>query len=165
MRKNRTVFLLCGTAGLLGGASTVPSTAIAQAAPPAAEQTFWNLEHTYWHDVETNDLPAYLGLWRKDLLAWPSFNGAPVRKDHITDWITSQTSKGLTAKTIEFKPGEVQVAGNIAMVDYWMTYKWADRAGDGAPHTLRITHTWIWDGKDWHLLGGMSMPEPVTPPK
>jgi len=165
MRKKQTVLLLCVIGGLLGGLATVSPVAVAQSSPSGDEQALWTLEHTYWLDVRNNDLPAYLGLWHKDLLAWPSFNTAPVHKDHITDWITSQTSQGLKLQTIEFRPGAVQVTGNIALADYWMVYKWVDAAGNGAAHTLRITHTWMRDGKDWHLLGGMSMPEPAAPPK
>lgn len=38
-----------------------------------------------------------LSLWHKDFLDWPSVTGVPLHKDHITDWITSQTSPGLAA--------------------------------------------------------------------
>jgi hypothetical protein len=77
------------------------------------EETLWKLEHDYWRFVEANDLAAYSTLWNKDFLGWPSVSAAPVRKDHITDWITSQTSKGLTFKTVELKPAAVQVTGTL----------------------------------------------------
>jgi type II secretory pathway pseudopilin PulG len=79
------------------------------------EQTLWKLEHAYWNYVQDNDLPAYLGLWHKDFLGWPSVNAAPVHKDHITDWITAQTSKGLAFKSVEFKPAAIQINGNVAV--------------------------------------------------
>src|SRR6476646_9672538 len=72
------------------------------------EQTVWDLERAYWRYVETNDLHAYSDLWHKDFLGWPSVSASPVRKDHITDWITSQTAKGLAFKTVEFKPAAIQ---------------------------------------------------------
>ena len=124
------------------------------------EQTLWNLEHAYWHYVESNDLAAYSNLWHKDFLGWPSVSSAPVRKDHITDWITSQTSKGLAFKTVDFKPAALQVTGDVAFACYWITFKWLDKAGTGAPHTFRITHAWFRSGKDWQIIGGMSMAEP-----
>jgi|SRR5437016_5951094 len=102
---------------------------------------------------------AYLGLWHKDFLGWPSVNAAPVHKDHITDWIAAQTSKGLAFKIVEFKPAAIQVNDDVAVTCYWITYKWLDKDGNGAAHTLRITHTLLRDGKDWHIIGGMSMPE------
>src|SRR5947207_931638 len=96
------------------------------------EQTLWNLERAYWRYVEHNDLAAYSDLWHKDFLGWPSVSSAPVRKDHITDWIT---------------------------------FRWVDKDGTGASHTLRITHAWVRSGQDWQIIGGMSMPEPENPAK
>jgi len=129
------------------------------------EQTLWNLERAYWHHVQNNDLASYLTLWHRDFLGWPSVSAAPVHKDHITDWITTQTSKGLTFKSVEFKPAAIQVNGDIAVAYYWMTYEWLDKEGHGAMHAIRVTHTWLKDGKDWRIIGGMSMAETATPQK
>jgi ketosteroid isomerase-like protein len=115
--------------------------------------------------VQDNDLTAYSGLWNKAFVGWPSVNSSPVHKDHITDWITVQASKGLTFKTVEFKPAAIQVTGDIAVTYYWITFKWINKDGDGATHTLRVTHTLLKDGKDWHIIGGMSMPESTNPQK
>jgi ketosteroid isomerase-like protein len=131
--------------------------------PSRDEQTLWNLEHACWRYVQENDLSSYSNLWHKDFLGWPSVSAAPVHKDHITEWITAQTSKGLVFKNGEFKPAAVQVTGDVAMVCYWITFKWLDKDGNGAAHTLRITHAWLKTGNDWRIIGGMSMPEPDTP--
>ena len=124
------------------------------------EKTIWDLEHDYWRYVEKGDLTSYRGLWHKDFLGWPWMSAAPVRKEHITDWITAQTSKGLTAKVIEFKPAAIQMSGDLAVVCYWMTSAWVDAKGVGQPRTSRIIHTWIRNGKDWQIIGGMSMLKP-----
>ena len=129
------------------------------------EQTLWDLEHAYWRYVENNDLAAYSNLWHKDFLGWPAVSSAPVRKDHITDWITSQTSKGLAFKTGDFKPAALQVTGGIAFACYWITFRWMGKNGAEAPRTMRITHAWVRSGKDWQIIGGMSMPEPESPAK
>ena len=71
-------------------------------------QAIWDLEDNYWRYVQDNNLSAYSGLWHKDFLGWPLVSPAPVRKDHITDWITSQTSKGLVFKSGEQKPAAIQ---------------------------------------------------------
>lgn len=129
------------------------------------EQTLWNLERAYWRYVEHNDLVAYSDLWHTDFLGWPSVSSGPVRKDHITDWITSQTAKGLTFQATEFKPAAIQITGDVAFVCYWVTFRWLDTNGSGTPHTFRITHAWLRSGKDWRIIGGMSMPEPESLPK
>jgi ketosteroid isomerase-like protein len=129
------------------------------------EQTIWELERAYWRYVQENDLSAYSGLWHKDFLGWPSVSAAPVHKDHITDWITSQTSKGLAFKTGEFKSAAIQVTEDVAVACYWITFKWLNKDGNGAANTIRITHAWLRTGNAWRIIGGMSMPEPDAPRK
>lgn len=161
MFKQRTAVVLRVIAYLLAGVLLISSYGKVEA-QTAEEQTLWNLEHSYWHYVEANDLQKYLGQWHKDFLGWPSVSAAPVHKDHITDWITSQTSKGLIFKPGEFKPAAIHVTGDVAVTYYWMTYKWANKDGNGETRATRVTHTWLRDGKDWRIIGGMSMPEAVA---
>jgi len=73
-------------------------------------------------------LSAYAGLWHKDFLGWPSVSAAPVHKNHITDWITSQTTKGLAFKMVEFKPAAIQVTEDVAVACYRITFKWTKMA-------------------------------------
>ena len=87
------------------------------------EETLWKLERVYWQYVQDNDLAAYSNLWHKDFLGWPAVSAAPVHKDHITDWITSQTSKGLVFKAGEFRPSAIHVTGDVAMACYWITFR------------------------------------------
>jgi ketosteroid isomerase-like protein len=148
---------------LLGAASAASSAGTLQAQASEDERVLWAVEHAYWRYVQNNDLPTYLGLWHKDFLGWPSVSTAPVHKDHITDWITQQTSKGLAFKTVELKPAAIQVTGDVAVTYYWITFGWVDKDGNGASHTFRVTHTWLRDSKEWRIIGGMSMPESATP--
>jgi ketosteroid isomerase-like protein len=167
MLNYRTVLVLGVLVCLFAGAPAIASgeTVQSNASEQVSnnEQTVWNLEHAYWDYVQANNLAAYVNLWHKNFLGWPAQSASPVGKDHITDWITSQTAKGLTLKSIEFKPARIQVTGDVAEACYWITFKWLDKDGNGAAHTLRITHTWLKDGKDWRIIGGMSMPEPTPP--
>ena len=91
----RHFFLSAALVGLLIIAGVILASDVAISSQASKdEQTIWELERAYWRYVQENDLSAYSGLWHKDFLGWPSVSAAPVRKDHITDWITSQTSKG-----------------------------------------------------------------------
>jgi hypothetical protein len=163
MPKYRTVALLLLSACFFGGAFSVISAEKLASQTLENEQTLWNLEHEYWRYVQDNNLSAYSALWHKNFLGWPSVSPTPVRKDHITDWITSQTSKGFTFESGELKPAAIQMNGDTAVVCYWMTYKWLDKDGKGSPHTIRVTHTWLRDGQDWKIIGGMSMLEAEAP--
>lgn len=129
------------------------------------EKTIWDLEHSYWRYVEANDLASYRNLWHADFLGWPSVSAVPLHKDHITDWITSQTSAGRSFKLVAFKSAAIQSSTTTVVVCYWTTYKWTDKSGKGDERAVRVTHTWMKNGKDWQIIGGMSMPETSTAPK
>ena len=160
----RHFFLSAALVGLLIIAGVILASDVAISSQASKdEQTIWELERAYWRYVQENDLSAYSDLWHKDFLGWPSVSAAPVHKDHITDWITSQTSKGLAFKTGEFKPASIQVTEDIEVACYWITFKWLDKDGNGAANTIRITHAWLRTGNDWRIIGGMSMSEPDTP--
>ena len=140
--------------------STISPLANANTQTSADELTLWNLERAYWRYVQANDLVAYRSLWQKDFLGWPSVSHVPVHKDHITDWITSQTSQGLSFQAEDPIPAGAQVSDDIAVVYYRVTYKWLDKNGKGNVRTIRVTHTWHKHGKTWQIIGGMSMLEP-----
>jgi len=152
--------LLASILGMLFIASICLSAEMKMPSSYVDEEALWKLEHHYWRYVQSNDLTAYLDLWHKDFLGWPSVNPAPVGKDHITDWITSQTSKGLAFKSGEFKPAAIHVSGNVASLCYWITYQLVDKDGNGQTYTLRITHAWIRSGSDWRIIAQVIDPRP-----
>lgn len=131
-----------------------------QTARTADEEAVWKLERSYWEYVKAEDLKSYLGLWHPNFVGWPSVSPQPQRKDHITDWITANTAKGLHLTSYALKPADSQATGNLVVVHYWVTLSWGDKNGPGEPHTLRITHTWIRGDKSWQIISGMSSPEP-----
>jgi ketosteroid isomerase-like protein len=165
MLRSRRVMMLCVMLGLLANGLAVCSEAEMPAPGSENEKTIWELEHDYWRYVEGNNLPAYQALWHRDFLGWPSVSAAPVRREHIIDWITTQTSERLAFKSVAFKPAAIQLTGDIALVCYWETFKWIAKDGSGAEQKIRVTHTWIKTGNRWEIIGGMSMPEPAGPAK
>jgi ketosteroid isomerase-like protein len=109
--------------------------------------------------VKTNDLEKYRALWHEDFLGWPFVSSAPVRKDHITDWITANTSKGVKLQSYSIEQLAIQVTGDIAINHYRIKANWATSEGvEVRKDTLRITHTWIRTHGTWDILGGMSAP-------
>jgi ketosteroid isomerase-like protein len=119
----------------------------------------WNLEKAYWEYVKANDLEKYRPLWHEDFLGWPYVSSAPTGKDHITDWITANTSKGMKLQSYSIEPLAIQVTGDIAINHYRIKATWAtnDKA-KVRTDALRITHTWIRTHDAWQILGGMSAP-------
>jgi ketosteroid isomerase-like protein len=128
--------------------------------PSPDEQQVWNLEKSYWEYVKTNDLEKYRSLWHEDFVGWPSISASPVRKDHITDWITAQTSQGLALKSFELEQLANQVTGDIAVTHYRIKTSWAGAQpkDDAKTQVTRITHTWLRRNGTWQIIGGMSCP-------
>ena len=123
------------------------------------EPQIWGLEKAYWEYVKTNDLEKYRALWHENFVGWPFVSPAPVRKDHITDWITSNTSKGIRLQSYSIEQLALQVTGDVAMAFYRVKATWADGAGaEVKTDRMRITHTWIRTYGTWQIIGGMSSP-------
>jgi len=123
------------------------------------EAQVWQLEKAYWEYVKANDLDKYRALWHDNFVGWPFVSSAPVRKDHITDWITANTSNGVKLQSYSIEQLGIQITGDIAINHYRIKAYWA--ANDGAEvrtDALRITHTWICTRGTWQILGGMSTP-------
>jgi ketosteroid isomerase-like protein len=126
------------------------------------ESQIWRLEKAYWEYVKDNDLEKYRALWHENFLGWPFVSPAPVRKDHITDWITASTSKGITLRSYSIEQLAIQVTGDIATDYYRINATWANGAVVERTDRLRITHTWIRTHETWQIIGGMSSPVNAT---
>jgi ketosteroid isomerase-like protein len=123
------------------------------------ETQVWQLEKAYWDYVKTNDLEKYRALWQQNFVGWPFVSSAPVRKDHITDWISSNTSKGIALQSYSIEQLAIQVTGDIAINYYRINATWANGAGaEVRTDRLRITHTWNRTHGTWQIVGGMSAP-------
>jgi ketosteroid isomerase-like protein len=136
------------------------SAATVLAQTSAKEETqIWQLEKAYWEYVKASDLEKYRALWHDNFIGWPFVSAAPVRKDHITDWITANTSKGIGLQSYSIEQLAIQVTGNVATNYYRINAAWANRAGTEVKNEkLRITHTWIRSDGTWQIIGGMSSP-------
>jgi len=129
------------------------------AQPPADGKEVWSLEDTYWRYVQTNDLERYRTLWHSDFLGWPLSSPEPVRKEHITDWITAHTSTGETLESYELERLAAQATGGHVTVTYRVRLTWVNKDGVGTPSGLRVIHTWMRNaGHKWQIISGMAAP-------
>ncbi len=123
------------------------------------ETQIWNLEKAYWEYVKASELEKYRALWHENFVGWPFVSSAPVRKDHITDWITANTSKGLKLQSYSIEQLAIRVTGDVAIDYYRIKANWAaSETAEARTDALRITHTWIRTHGTWQILGGMSAP-------
>lgn len=125
----------------------------------ADEEKVWSLEQDYWHFVQANDLDHYRGLWHPQFIGWPLMSPQPVRKDHITDWLTAHISKGDALKSYHLERLTSQVLDNLATTTYRLTAVWVGKDGKEQPATTRIIHTWLRNANGtWEIISGMSAP-------
>jgi hypothetical protein len=124
----------------------------------AEEKAVWKLEHSYWEYVRALDLENYRNLWHPNFVGWPSSSAKPARKDHITDWITDSTKKGLHLKAYTLEPAASQATENVVVTHYWLSEHWVDKGGQGKSDTIKLTHTWIRTPGGWQIIGGMAAP-------
>jgi ketosteroid isomerase-like protein len=123
------------------------------------EAEVWSLEKDYWEYVKANDLEKYRALWHEHFVGWPLVSSAPVRKDHITDWIAANTSKGIKLQSYSIEQLSIHVTGDVAIDYYRIKANWANSEGaEVKADSLRITHTWTRTNGTWQILGGMSAP-------
>jgi ketosteroid isomerase-like protein len=123
------------------------------------KQNIWNLEKAYWEYVKANDLEKYRALWHEDFVGWPSISAQPVHKDRITDWLTSNSSKGMKLQSYSIEQLALKVTGEIAVDHYRIKMSWSgSEATPARTDTLRIMHTWIRTHETWQIIGGMSAP-------
>src|SRR6266446_622372 len=117
---------------------------------PNDETEIWKLEKAYWDYVKANDLEKYRALWHEDFLGWPFVSPSPIGKEHITDWITANTSKGLKLQSYAIEQLAVHVTGDVAINHYRIKIDWVTREGtDARTDALRITHTWLRTNGTW----------------
>jgi hypothetical protein len=119
------------------------------------ETQVWQLEKAYWEYVKANHLERYRALWHQNFLGWPFISSNPVRKDHITDWITANIAKGIKLRS--YAQLGIQGTGDVAVNYYRINARWTN-SQDAAIRTdkLRVTHTWIRMRGTWPIIGGMS---------
>jgi hypothetical protein len=123
------------------------------------EAQIWNLENAYWDYVKSSDLEKYSALWHEQFLGWPYSSSAPARKDHITDWITANTSKGVKLQSYELEQVAIQVTGDVVADHYRIKMIWSGpKPTDTKTEMLRIHHIWVRTGESWQILSGMSAP-------
>jgi len=129
------------------------------AEPAAAVKKVWSLEDSYWRYVQTSDLEHYQTLWHSDFLGWPLSSPEPVRKEHITGWITAHTSIGEILKSYDLERLAAQATGDYVTVAYRVRTTWVGSDGVAKSSKLRIVHTWSHNaGHTCQIISGMAAP-------
>ena len=121
------------------------------------QEQVWRMEEKYWQIVEARDRDGYIALWDEDFVGWPDNWAAPIRKDVIRS-DTFSTLQGL--KNFHLEPKAVQVFKDVTVAYYVVTATYAPKGGSNGVVAFRCMHTWRKTNGVWHIIGGMSSPQP-----
>jgi len=117
------------------------------------QKEVWQMEETYWKDLQTTNFTHYMTLWHEDFLGWPSFSPHPVNKDGIADSLPTSMSGVLS---YEFLEKAVRVTGEVGITQYAVKFTRTIPGGQIESRVSRITHTWLKTKNTWQIIGGMS---------
>ena len=119
------------------------------------EEQIWALEEIYMTAFEAADHKIILDLLHDRFLGWPRESELPTGKSESTEFLKDNYPEPLELD-FELKRAGIRVSGDVAITHYLVMIKGKNDLGAGPTHTIRITHTWIREGADWRILGGMS---------
>jgi ketosteroid isomerase-like protein len=117
------------------------------------ELEVWAMEKKYWEFWINGDIEGYMTVVHDDFIGWPASSAEPMNKEEGRDFVEKLLTQ---TKPIDFdiKPTGISIIDNTAIVHYFLI--WKDAEGNEVGNPYRITHTWIKQGEEWKVIGGMS---------
>lgn len=148
--------------------SSIVLAACASTSPPSAKAQslkhddtasvlalIWPKEEAIYKGRAAGDANAYYSSTAKGYLSWPPMTAAPIRSQSLRPQGTPKPS----AEKIELTFKDLTVQGDTAVI-YYSTHRTMTADGTPVDQRFEVTHTWVLEGGDWKMLGGMgrSMP-------
>ena len=123
--------------------------------PREVEEEIWALEETYLAYHRDANHERILPMWHDRFLGWPDLEPRPADKEAVTRRLERKYPEP-ASWTFTIERADIRVTGNVAVNFYTAHFLKKDDAGNERKESRRITHTWIRDGSQWTILGGMS---------
>ncbi len=140
---------------LLATALPLTCTALDEPVAKDTEEHLWALEDTYVTAYRAADHDAILALLHEDFLGWPDSEDVLTAFAQVPGFLQERYGvPGTWDFRIERKG--IRIRGGVAITHYLLVVTPSDAGSGGQPQATRITHTWIREGPDWKILGGMS---------
>lgn len=124
-------------------------------AQKAAEAEIWALEEAYWEYNRNADHRRIIASWHDKFLGWPDAEPKPIDKEQGASYAREKYAEP-ASYCFKIEPTGIQVLGNVAVNHYRVHLTSKDGNAKETKRSMRITHTWIQDGSEWKILGGMS---------
>ena len=139
--------------------------ATAQARPetPAeakARTEIWGKEQAIYRARGKGDLQPYIDSVARNYLAWPPFSPVPYGVGALQQ---SQPKMAVENKELlEMEFVSFALNGDAAII-YYKTHRTRLPNGSPADERFEVTHSWVREGGQWKVYGGMARAQPGTP--
>ena len=122
------------------------------------EEKIWSLEEEYISYFKDANHNAILSFYHSQFLGWPDSELHPADKERAAEFLVEKYPEP-TQVVFEIKREGIRVLDDIAITHYLLNSSWINDEGLKQTSESRMTHTWIKDGSEWKILGGMSSRE------
>ena len=120
-----------------------------------SEEEIWSLEGKYILYFGTADHEAILSLYHPEFLGWPDSESHPAGKKRAAEFLKEKYPSS-NRINFDLEREGIRMFKNIAITHYLVFSTWIDENGIEKKGKTRITHTWIKEGSEWKIIGGMS---------
>ncbi|MCW8809416.1 MAG: nuclear transport factor 2 family protein [Ignavibacteriaceae bacterium] len=119
------------------------------------EEKIWSLEEEYISYFKEANHEAILSFYHSQFLGWPDSELHPADKEGAAKYLAERYPEP-TQVDYEIKREGIRILDNIVITYYLLNFSWINDKGVKQTSASRMTHTWIKDGSEWKILGGMS---------
>jgi ketosteroid isomerase-like protein len=127
------------------------------------EQEVWAFEEAYMAAFANANHSDIASMLHGDFLGWPRESKVPSEKSDVERFLKENFPQPLEASFTIRRMG-IRVNGDVVITHYLVKINGENRNGIGQTQTVRITHTWIKEGVQWKILGGMSCTQHANKP-
>ena len=120
-----------------------------------AEQEIWELEEIYSANQMDANHAGILSIYHKDFIGWPDTEPKPARKSDMPEYLRRTNPKPTSGES-EIERNGIQVVNDVAIDHCTSHLSYVNDEGEVIKQSVRVTHTWLREGDQWKILGGMS---------
>ena len=121
----------------------------------SAEEEIWELEETYHNNYKSANHSGILAIYHKNFLGWPGRESQPTRKSGMPAYLEQKFPEPRNDE-IEIERKGIQINNNVAINHYTLHVSSVNEDGERFKQSFNMTHTWLKEGGQWKILGGMS---------
>jgi ketosteroid isomerase-like protein len=118
----------------------------------SAQKEVWRNVQTYLELERKQDLEGFMSYFHERYRGWPSGSALPIDKASARELISHDmaTTKVLVERA---QPVAIEIHGNVAFVDYYLSQVIKDADGKEKTETERWTDILMKEGDKWLMVG------------